>query len=422
MAFESGFGYQRAVQPRFVPVYLVLVVSVSASACADAPVGETSDAVSDPGPLPDVPWSQDAAPGAGDALRPAPDGPLYTEDAHVSPLADLGAVGPDDARPADAAPSDAQPPAPDTERPALDAATRPSPQADAATPPPPEADAATTPPPADAATPPPDAAGCSPVDTPCDRTLHDSARDYAAAHPQRDGATWHLWCGSLMWRFGGLAEENARPTAIEAYRDSEILAADDAMAPQGALHWWDIGEDGHVGLDVLGGGHTVFMATRHLREVWGDAIGVNGVPSYSAETGARYLGWSLDYAGGRFPGMGLAACDGPPAIPEGCDIAPTRTAQTGETDLDFWRRMQRFARAHAYDGPVNGLMDRPSWAGVQRGLRMGGYEGPDDGLPGVNTFRAMQSIAAQYGYMGPVDGILGPNSYRGFAAFLNAEY
>jgi hypothetical protein len=414
LVFGAGLGYQRAVQPRFVSAFFVLVAG-SVPACADAPLGEATDAASDIGPVPDVPWSRDASTGPGDALRPSRDAPLYTEDAHVSPWTDLGAADPD------AASLDAAQPIPDAGQPIPDAgapdAARPLP--DAARPLP---DAA----PPDVAPPLPDAtapdAGCSPVEAPCDRTLYQSARDYAAAHPQRDGATWHLWCGSLMWRFGGLAEANARPTAIEAYRDSEILGADDAQAPQGALHWWDIGEDGHVGLDVQGGGHTVFMATRHLREVWGDAIGVNGVPAYSAETGARYLGWSLDYAGGRFPSMGVPACEAPPVVPEGCDVAPTATARTGETDLDFWRRMQRFARAHAYDGPVNGLMDRPSWAGVQRGLRVAGYEGPDDGLPGVNTFRAMQRIAAQYGYMGPVDGILGPNSYRGFAAFLNAEY
>jgi hypothetical protein len=379
------------------------VLALALAGCADAEPSSALSPLPDAGPVPDVPWSatpNDAEPIApdvglrppGDASPPAPD---MGADAAFSVVPDVAvttdvAVTPDAAAPTDAAV-------------------------------PPEPDAAVPPDP-DAAVPPDPEPVCSSPEGECDRTLYDSARNYAAANPQRDGATWHLWCGSLMWRFGGLAEANARPSAIEAYRDSDIRGATAADAPQGALHWWDIGEDGHVGLDVQGRGHTIFMATRHLREVWGDALGVNGEASYSAETGARYLGWSLDYAGGRFPSAGLPACDPPPALPAACDVAASRTAQTGETDLDFWRHMQRFAGAHAYDGPVNGLMDRPSWAGVQRGLRMAGYEGPDDGLPGVNTFSAMQRVAARYGYMGPVDGVLGPNSYRGFAAFLNAEY
>jgi hypothetical protein len=222
-----------------------------------------------------------------------------------------------------------------------------------------------------------------------------------------------------MWRFGEFPEASARPSAIDAAAESDIRGDDPMLAPQGALHWWDIGADGHVGMDLLGGGHTLFMATRHLRETWGDAIGINGVSAYSAETGATYLGWSPDYVGARIAGGGGEACAPPPAVPEGCAVPATATEQTGVPDLSFWMRMQLFARANAYPGPIDGLMTGAAWAGVQRGLRAFGYDGPDDGLPGPRTFMALQRAAAQHGYAGPIDGDPGPNTWRGFAALLN---
>ncbi len=322
----------------------------------------------------------------------------------------------------DAAPPapDAAPPAPDAALPAPDAAL-PAPDAfttDAAVSPP-APDAAAPAPDPDAAPPPDAGPNCAPEAAPCDRALFDRARDYATAYPLRDGATWHLWCASLMWRFGEFPEASVRASAILAAADSDIRSDDPTLAPQGALHWWDIGADGHVGMDLLGGGHTVFMATRHLRETWGDALGINGVSAYSAETGATYLGWSPDYVGARIAGGGGEACAPPTAVPEGCPVPRTDTEQTGVPDLSFWMRMQLFARANAYPGAIDGLMTRAAWAGVQRGLRAHGYAGPDDGLPGTNTFMALQRAAARHGYAGPIDGEPGPNTWRGFAALLN---
>ena len=267
---------------------------------------------------------------------------------------------------------------------------------------------------------------CAVEGPPCDRALYERARDYAAVNPLRDGGTWHLWCGSLMWRFGMLPESAARPSAIEAWADSRVESQEPAAAPQGAFHWWDIGQDGHVGVDLLGAGHTVFMATRHLREAWGDAIGVTSVAAYNAATGAEYLGWSTDFAGARLADGGAAACApgggaGVAPVPAGCPVPPTDTEQSGVPDVTFWMRMQRFAAQYGYAGPTDGVMSLDAWAGVQRGLRMAGYDGPDDGVPGPNTYRALQRLAARYGYAGPVDGVLGPNSYRGLAAYLNRE-
>ena len=112
---------------------------------------------------------------------------------------------------------------------------------------------------------------------PCTWDIYDRARDYAADYPLRDGASWSGWCGSLMWRFGEMPESSARPSAIGAYAESTILGMDARTAPIGAFHWWDIGVHGHVAVDLLGGGGTIFMASNYVLEDWGDAIGVTSV-------------------------------------------------------------------------------------------------------------------------------------------------
>jgi peptidoglycan hydrolase-like protein with peptidoglycan-binding domain len=196
------------------------------------------------------------------------------------------------------------------------------------------------------------------------------------------------------------------------------VSGDPNAAPPGAFHFWDIGQYGHVGVDLNGGGSSVFMASRKLSDAWGDAIGVNSVGGYNAASGARYMGWSMDYAGSRMPGAGEP---GPAPAPSNGPVPRTSTQEDGIPGSNFYKRLQLFARSHGYTGPIDGVMGKNSWAGVQRGLQASaGYTGPADGVPGANTYKAMQTLAARSGYTGPIDGALGPNSYRGLAAFLNS--
>jgi hypothetical protein len=77
------------------------------------------------------------------------------------------------------------------------------------------------------------------------------------------------------------------------------LNADASKAPTGAFHYWTIGDYGHVGLDTMGGGSHVFMASKYLQETLGDAIGFNSVVGYSRGI-YPYRGWSMSYGqGGR---------------------------------------------------------------------------------------------------------------------------
>jgi hypothetical protein len=241
---------------------------------------------------------------------------------------------------------------------------------------------------------------------------------YAKSHPTRDGSSWKGWCASLMWRAGALPESAARDTAYDAYLASSIVSEDCNMAPAGAFHWWKIGADGHVAMAIDTAGWAL-MASTHVQELWGEAIGIASVSTYSSSTGAEYLGWSYDFAGAEIadvhhnpvpPGPG----PGPSPIPH------TTTAQDGIPGTIYYMRQQLFASKYGYQGPLDGALGPESWAGTQRGLAaIAGYQGPDDGVPGPNTYEAMQRVAAKYGYQGPIDGELGPNSYRGFATFLN---
>jgi hypothetical protein len=253
----------------------------------------------------------------------------------------------------------------------------------------------------------------------CDWSIYESAVQYADDNPERDGSSWSGWCGSLMWRFAELPESSARATAILAYEDSDIASLDPREAPQGAFHWWDIGSAGHVGIDLLGGGGTVFMASSYVLEEWGDAIGVTSVSRYGSTTGATYLGWSMDYASGELDGSGAEACDAGQSYDGAGTVPVTITQSTGSPNLVYNMRLQLWASQHDYTGPIDGDPGYYSWSGVQRALQSMGYDVDVTGSSNTETAAAMQSIAADYGYTGPIDGVFGTNSYKGFARFLN---
>ena len=244
--------------------------------------------------------------------------------------------------------------------------------------------------------------------------IYDRARAFAAAYPKRDGGTWDQWCGSLMVRFGQLPDSAVRPSAIEAYRASAILSRDPAQAPTGAFHWWNIGAYGHVGADLNGGGATVFMATRKLAQSWGDALGVNSVSGYTSVTGAQYLGWSMDYAGGRIAGGGT-----PPGGGDGGGLPQTTTEQDGIPGVIYYKRIQTVGqRDFGYTGPIDGVTG-PQTEKVRvritaRELNNRGTprtSAQEDGLPGEIYWRRVQTVGRGFGYTGPIDGLPGPNTY-----------
>ena len=234
---------------------------------------------------------------------------------------------------------------------------------------------------------------------------------YGQTNPTRHGESWNGWCASLMVCAGNLPDSSVCPSAAIAYSRSTIISCDFLAAPNGAFHFWEIGEDGHVAMAMPDG--NAMMASCHVQQSWGQCIGSAGVKYYTDKTGAKYLGWSYDYAGAEIADIHHGPTPSPSGVPS------SATALTGSPDTAYYKRQQLYARGLGYQGPVDGILGPQSWAGTQRGLQSWGYTGPDDGAPGAHTYMAMQRLAAAYGYTGPVDGVLGPNSYRGLATYFN---
>lgn len=155
-------------------------------------------------------------------------------------------------------------------------------------------------------------------------TMEDQMRQYIAANrAPYDRPTWDQMCGSLMHRFNSWRGWNTRPregdidSAYEVATKSGWLNTDFTRAPVGAWHFFDIAgpSNGHVMQDARGGGLVNLSTGYALSESLGSAIGFQSVPGYVAAKGARYMGWSTNYAGGTISTSGLAGLDTTP-IPE----------------------------------------------------------------------------------------------------------
>ena len=256
----------------------------------------------------------------------------------------------------------------------------------------------------------------------CSLDVYNRAVAFASAHPTRsNGGSWDQYCGALMMEFGGFGVSAS--TAHIAYLNSTIESTDPTTAPIGAFHYFNIGSAGHVGVDLLGQGAVVFMASSHLGDAWGSSgyLGVNSVDGYTSASGAAYLGWSMTYNGHGQTLSGGGDC-GAVSVPSGCAVPQSPTETSGVPDHAFVMRLQKFAADHGYGGAINGDSNASTWAGVQAGLQGYGYTGPVDGLPGPNTYKAFQRLAAANGYTGPINGVLGPNGFRAFAKYLNQAY
>lgn len=246
-------------------------------------------------------------------------------------------------------------------------------------------------------------------------SIYDRARGYASAHPRRDGASWNQWCGSLVWRFGQCPASSARPSAIDAYRHSNIVSTDASKALTGAIHYWDIGQYGHVGVDLNGGGQQVFMATYKLQQSWGDAIGINSVSGYKAASGARYLGWSMDYSGCRIAGGGQQPLN-TGVTPASTGLARTSTESDGVPGPIYWKRIQTVGRRDfGYSGPIDGV---PGPATHEARVKITARElnrrgtpvtaAVADGVPGPIYWQRVQTVGRQsFDYAGPIDSVPG---------------
>lgn len=123
---------------------------------------------------------------------------------------------------------------------------------------------------------------------------------------------WYGMCAGLTHtvcrHFGYVTKaDTAYPSAKAAYQAAKaagtIRSTDPKKAPRGAIHYWaywgknsrgEMGDWGHVGVDMTGGGRDILNATSKPN----DRYGVNAGTSTFAEIDSRvgtYLGWGTTY-------------------------------------------------------------------------------------------------------------------------------
>ena len=82
------------------------------------------------------------------------------------------------------------------------------------------------------------------------------------------------------------------------------------------------------------------MASCHVEVSWGDCIGVTPVADYTKTTGAKYLGWSYDYAGSEIADVHSNVPA--PSPTSKCTLPQTSTASTGVPDTNYYKRQQYY--------------------------------------------------------------------------------
>jgi hypothetical protein len=171
-------------------------------------------------------------------------------------------------------------------------------------------------------------------------TLAQRAATFARVYPTPahhrlgGGSTWDQWCGAAMWRFCeayGTAPTGDVHSAYHVYTRSKIVSTDPSKALPGDFHFWSIAgpDNGHVMVDILGGGRRIFGATASAASISGaTALGYLSVAGYTrAKRGrAAYLGFSRGYADGDVTRFSLPA---PPMPAPRPSIPTTTTAKLG---------------------------------------------------------------------------------------------
>lgn len=211
------------------------------------------------------------------------------------------------------------------------------------------------------------------------------------------------WAGLCQAFISDATLMGSAESASDARAGSGQVNPDYSNAPRGAFHWWNCcGGDGHVALDLDGGGSRVMMASSAAMTVdWTHHTGTISIPLYNNRTGMDYLGWTDNSIGQRLSDAGSS-----PQPP----VAPVAT-EDGKT-------LQRLAQIGGYTGLIDGIPGVATWKGVQSVLRSYSYSGPIDGNPGQNTYVALQKLAKEGGYNGPLDGAPGSATYAGVAVWV----
>jgi hypothetical protein len=125
---------------------------------------------------------------------------------------------------------------------------------------------------------------------------------WAKNHPKRDGGSWNTWCESMAFRTAAALGRAPSPTpgdAIASYRANvrakRLKVTDFDLIPDGWFGFWEIGVHGHVADKANG---QWLMASAHIEQSFGSAIGLVHHQRYLELSGARFLG-AFRYLGGN---------------------------------------------------------------------------------------------------------------------------
>jgi len=281
-------------------------------------------------------------------------------------------------------------------------------------------------------------------------SIEQSFRAFAQAFPNRPptrtSGNWSGLCGVCMVQFGAwfggartvgdfnnpwaywqTRASGDVSSARRAANASGTLNTNAGAAPVGAFHFWDWNgiDNGHVGIDLVGKGTHIGMASNNVTTSLGSAIGFVSKSNYEQRSGARYLGWATNYAGGKLKGISSPSpqpSPPPPSKPEYREVlAPTDPGfrmywPIGPVMEAIQKELKRLGH---YSGPADGVGGENTAKGIQRAARAGGYVGPIDGSFGPNTAKGVQTLAKNKGgYAGPIDADPRENSWRGFLLAL----
>lgn len=173
---------------------------------------------------------------------------------------------------------------------------------------------------------------------------------------------WYGMCAGLTHsvcrHFGYVTKaDTPYPSAKAAYRAAKaagtIKSQDPKKAPRGAIHYWaywgknsrgEMGDWGHVGVDMTGGGRDILNATSKPN----DRYGVNAGTSTFAEIDSRvgdYLGWGTTY-GKEYTANIL---DPKPPKPTTPKPAPAGTIHTDSEENDMTVYVQAKGQDPVYE-------------------------------------------------------------------------
>lgn len=143
------------------------------------------------------------------------------------------------------------------------------------------------------------------------------AKSGTPAQVKKKFATWgnYNWYGmcaavvhTVCRHFGYVTKaDTPYPSAMAAYRAAKaagnIKSRDPKKAPRGGIHYWayrgrnsrgEIGDWGHTGVDMTGGGRAILNATSMPNERYGVNVGTSTFAEIDGRVG-EYLGWGTTY-------------------------------------------------------------------------------------------------------------------------------